>query len=312
VARTEPASLSAGSRAGQMPRIEWVSYPTPEAAVEALGRGEVHYLESPPVNLLPRLREMSGVQTAFTDPLGNVGMAVFNHEIAPFNNARVRRAVLMALNQNDYMTAAVGEPTLWRTCYSIFPCDSPLANEAGNEVMRSSNVEAARAALRRAGYRGAPVVIMNPTDIAVISAFTRVTADRLREIGLNVQVEDMTWDQLLQRRNTRRGDGAWNMFHTWWVAADLLDPSKIAFSGNPQTGWIGWPRDRELERLRASFVAEQDPARRRAIAERVQQRILSNANFAILGQFYEPIAFRDEVTGQQSPIQMYYRLGLRR
>ncbi len=311
VARSEPASLAAGSRAGQMPRIEWVSYQTPEDAVAALGRGEVHYLESPPVRLLPQLREMPGVSVGFTDPLGNVGMAVFNHAAAPFNNVAVRRAVMMAMNQEDYMTAAVGDRTLWRTCHSVFPCDSPLANEAGNQVMRSANLDGARAALRRAGYRGQPVVIMNPTDIAVLAAFTRVTADRLREIGMNVQVEDMTWDALLQRRNTRSGPGSWSMFHTWWVAADLLDPTKIAFSGNPQTGWIGWPRDPQLERLRASFVAQQDPARRRAIAEQVQQRVLSNANFAILGQFYEPIAFRDNVTGLQSPIQMYYRLGLR-
>ena len=311
VPRAEPASLAAGSRAGQMPRIEWVSYPSQEAAVEALGRGEVQYLESPSFRLLPRLRELPGVRTAFSDPLGNVGMAVFNHEIAPFNNAGVRRAVLMAMNQEDYMAAAVGDRTMWRTCYSVFPCDTPMANEAGNQVMRTANVEAARAALRRAGYRGAPVVLMNPTDNAVISAFTRVSAERLREIGMNVQVEDMTWEALVQRRNTRRGAGAWNMFHTWWVSADLLDPTKIAFSGNPQTGWIGWPRDPQLERLRASYVAEQNPARRRAIAERVQQRVLVNANFAILGQFYEPIAFRDSVTGLQSPIQMYYRLGVR-
>ena len=32
--------------------------------------------------------------------------------------------------------------------------------------------------------------------------------------------------------------------------------------------------------------------------------------FGILGQFYEPIAFRNNVTGIQSPIQMYYNLGL--
>ena len=47
-------SVVHGSRAGQMPRIEWVRYPSQEAAVEALGRGEVHYLESPSFRLLPR------------------------------------------------------------------------------------------------------------------------------------------------------------------------------------------------------------------------------------------------------------------
>jgi peptide/nickel transport system substrate-binding protein len=37
---------------------------------------------------------------------------------------------------------------------------------------------------------------------------------------------------------------------------------------------------------------------------------VDNANFAILGQFFEPIAFHISVQGTQRPIQMYYNLAL--
>ena len=42
----------------------------------------------------------------------------------------------------------------------------------------------------------------------------------------------------------------------------------------------------------------------------MQARIVDQAHFAILGQFYEPIAFRNNVIGLQRGIQMYYNLAL--
>jgi peptide/nickel transport system substrate-binding protein len=314
VPREEPGSLAAGGRRAQLDRIEWVRFRTPEDAVEALIAGDIHYLESPPTRLVPRLQQAPGVTVAFSNPGGNIGMMVFNHETPPFNNAAIRRAVLMTIDQNAYMRAALEDPIFWRVCHSVFPCETRFENDAGNAIMRVANLDGARAALRRAGYRGEPVRILHPTDSPVISAFTRVTAERFREIGMNVILEDMTWPQLLERREVRTETGprGWNMFHTWWVAADLEDPLHIAFSGNRASGWFGRPEDRRLELARAVFARTIDPAQRMRLARQVQERVLANGQFGILGQFYEPVAFRNEVTGMQTPIQMYWNFGFRR
>lgn len=314
VPREEPVSLAAGGRRAQVDRIEWLRYPTPEDAAEALIRGDIHYLESPPTRLIPRLQQAQGITVAFSDPGGNIGMLVFNHEIPPFNNVAFRRAVLMSIDQNAYMRAALEDPVFWRTCFSVFPCDTRYENDAGNAIMRTASLDAARTALRRSGYRGEPVRILNPTDIPVISAFTLVTADRLRQIGMNVVVEDMTWPELLERREFRGANDplSWNLFHTWWVAADLADPLHIAFSGDRATGWLGRPSDLRLEQARSAYARAVNPADRQRAARQVQERILANAQFGILGQFYEPVAFRNEVTGMQTPIQMYWNFGFRR
>jgi peptide/nickel transport system substrate-binding protein len=314
VPRAEPTSLAAGAKLAKVDRIEWIDYPDQAAAVDALLKGEVDYIESPSTGLISTLQDKPGITLAYTDPLGNIGMAVFNHKIPPFDLPEVRRAALMAMDQTAYMDAALGDPVFWRTCYSVYPCDSAYATEAGSDVMKTASLEAARKALRKSGYEGTPVVILSPTDSPVISAFTKVTADRLRAIGMNVEVEDMTWAELLERRTGKypSNRGRWQMFHTWWVAADLLDPTRIAFSGDPATGWFGWPLDRELEKLRAAFAAAKTEEERSAIAVKVQERIWKDATFGTLGQFYEPIAFRNNVTGIQSPIQMYYNLGVAR
>lgn len=314
VPRSEPTSLAAGSRQGQVDRIEWIAYPNREAAVQALRRNEVQYVESPAPQSVAALRQDPNIRVGFTDPAGNIGMAVFNQHVAPFNNVQMRRAVVTALSQEDAMTAAFGaDRTLWRSCFSIYPCGTAYAGDTRSQLMRSANVAAARQMLQRARYNGEPIVVLNPTDNAVISAWTQSTVRRLREIGMNVQVEDMTWDELVRHRNEAHGSPGhrpWHIFHTWWVAADMMNPLAIAFSGSHNRGWVSGHEDARVEQLRRQFAASRTPQQARAIAMQLQERLWADANFAILGQFFEPIAYRSNVTGLQSPIQMYYHLGL--
>ena len=43
--------------------------------------------------------------------------------------------MLAAASQNDYMTAMVGNPKLFRECKSFFPCGTPMSTGAGGEAM---------------------------------------------------------------------------------------------------------------------------------------------------------------------------------
>src|SRR3546814_18946720 len=79
---------------------------------------------------------------------------------------------------------------------------------------------------------------MQPTDIPVNSAFSLVTAEALRKAGFKVEIQAMDWATLTSRRASREpvDKGGWNMFHTWWIGADVIDPMAIAFSGDPENG----------------------------------------------------------------------------
>jgi ABC-type transport system substrate-binding protein len=55
--------------------------------------------------LLPVLRKNRNLVIEINDPVGNVGALVMNHLHPPFNDVRARRAILMALSQEDYMRA---------------------------------------------------------------------------------------------------------------------------------------------------------------------------------------------------------------
>ncbi|MGE5470528.1 MAG: ABC transporter substrate-binding protein [Bacteroidota bacterium] len=310
VPRKEPQSLAAGGKVAKADRIEWIYYPDQAAALTALADGKVDYVESPPARLVPSLEGRKDIVVASTDPLGNVAMVRFNTVNPPFDKIGIRRAVLKAIQQDDYMTAALGDARFWRNCYSVFPCGTPMASETASDLMKPVSVDVASKMLVDAGYDGTPVVILNPVDSPVISAFTKVTAEKLQRIGMKVQVQDMTWAELTERRASREPSsaGGWSLFHTWWLAADVMDPTAIVFSGDPVTGWYGWPKDDVLESLRASFLQTKSQAERQQIAAKVQQRILETGVLGILGQFFEPVAYSSKVQGITTPVQFYWNM----
>jgi peptide/nickel transport system substrate-binding protein len=115
----------------------------------------------------------------------------------------------------------------------------------------------------------------------------------------------MDWSTLTSRRANREApaEGGWSIFHTWWIGADVIDPTAIAFSGNPDKGWFGWPADEELERARAAFARAQSLDERKMWARKAQERLLAIAASGHIGQFFTPVAYRKNVTGLiRSPV----------
>ncbi len=302
--RNEKASLAAGGKVAKAKEIDLVYYRDQNAAADALLKGDVDYVESPSTKLLPKLVGKDHVVVANTDPLGNVAMMRFNSQAKPFNNPAIRRAVLMTINQGQYMNAALGDKRFYRDCFSVYACGTTYGTEAGAELMKKGDLDAARAALRAARYDGTPVVILNPADVPVIAALTAVTAENLRNIGMNVEVRDMSLADMMQQRT----QGGWSIFHTWWLAGDLLDPMSIAYSGNATTGWPGAPQDAQLESLRLAFSKATSTDEKQKLAAKVQERVIAIGALGTLGQFFEPVAFRDNVVGITSPIQFYWSL----
>jgi peptide/nickel transport system substrate-binding protein len=108
--RQEPSSWLAGGKHMLAERIEWIVMPDPATAAAALQNGEIDWWETPISDLVPLLRKNRNVAVDIKDPLGNIGSFRMNHLYPPFADVRARRAVLMAMNQEDYMRALVGDP----------------------------------------------------------------------------------------------------------------------------------------------------------------------------------------------------------
>src|SRR6201987_3554890 len=212
---SEPSSWLAGGKRMLAERVEWVVMPDPATAAAALQNGEIDWWENPISDLVPLLRKNPNVAVDIADPLGNIGCFRMNHLYPPFNDVRARRAVLMAMSQEDYMRAAVGDdPALWKPLPAFFPPGTPLYTEEGGEILKGPrNLAAAKKLLAETGYAGQPVTCPVAQDQQITKAQGDVTADLLKRLGMNVAFAAIDWGTVGARRagKTPPGQGGWQM-----------------------------------------------------------------------------------------------------
>src|SRR5262249_61890123 len=83
----------------------------------------------------------------------------------PFNNAKIRQAVFVALREQDFLEAVIGDKKYWRLCKALFTCNSPLATEEGMDDVLNGNAERAKAMLNEAGYDNTPGLSLHPSGL---------------------------------------------------------------------------------------------------------------------------------------------------
>ncbi|WP_372421809.1 ABC transporter substrate-binding protein [Salinarimonas chemoclinalis] len=300
VPRDEPASNAAGGKVVHLDGVEWINFPDPNTQLNALMTGEVDYWEQVPADLAPIVAGMPGVRVENFNPLGNVGMARFNSLVGASANPGVRRAIVRALDQTALLQAAVGSPDYYKECFSVFPCETTFANDASSSFIQEPDLEDAKRLLAESGYDGEPFVVLATTDIPVQTNYIQVIVDTMRRMGINVDAQAMDWATVLQRRASRNPveDGGWNMFVTWWEGADLLDPVvQFAMSAAGDGAWVGWAQDDVIEGLRTEFAEAGSIDDQKEIARKIQSRFFEQNFHAVLGQFFTPTGYRDNVSG---------------
>jgi peptide/nickel transport system substrate-binding protein len=304
VPREEPPSFLAGGKRARISRVEWTIIPDPATAAAALRSGEVHWWERVTPDLLPALRREAAVAVEIPDPLGFISTLRVNHLQPPFDNPALRRALLPAVNQADFMQAVMGtDRSLWRTGVGVFTPGTPLASEAGLEAMRF-DLERARRAVAASGYRGEPVVVLVATDVPAIAALSAVGIDMLRKIGLVVEEQAMDWGSVVRRLGSREppSRGGWSAYFSNWAGLDHIDPAgHLVLRGNGAQGFVGWPDSPELERLRDAWFEAPDLASQQAIARAMQERAMIDVPYVPLGQFFQPMAYRRSLRGVAQP-----------
>jgi peptide/nickel transport system substrate-binding protein len=319
VPRSEPASVTSGGKVAKLDRVEWVTMPDAQTAVNALNAGEIDYIEQLPFDLIPLLEANPEITIDVFNTLGQQTMGRMNWLHPPFDNPKIRRAVLLALNQKDVMAAMVGNEKYSQICVSMYGCGgSPLQTKAGAEtLLTSSDPEAAKALLKEAGYDGKPIVIMHATDVTTLVTQPVVATQLLRKAGFTVDLQPMDWQTLVTRRASQKplSEGGWNMFFTNWVIPEVWNPiGNPMLNGRGKTGaWFGWPDDPELEKMRVEFVKAKSDDERKAIADRIQKHAYEVVNYVPLGQYLLPSGWNKKVTGVlSSPVPLFWNVEIKK
>ncbi len=299
VPRSEPPSWASGGKVVRVDRVEWLFVPDAMTKAAALASGEADWWDSPPPDIWPVLAANPEITLAELDPLGSMGTLRFNHLHPPFDNVKMRQAVLAAADQVDFLVAYAGDPENWKLCPSFFTCGTPMANDAGSAVLTGKrDLDKAKKLIAEAGYKGEKIVLLDAVDTPVPHSHALVAADLFRKLGLTVEIAASDWGNLTIRRASKKpvDQGGWNVFGTSWFGADMLHPGlNQCLRTNGDAAWFGWPKDDKLEALRSQWMKATDSETRQEIAAAIQERAFEVVPYIPTGQWKVRTAYRNNL-----------------
>jgi len=299
---TGVASFTAGPKMAHFERVEWHTMDEPDAAMAALREGRVDWWESPPARAYPAIAAAPGLALRVHDRAGYVGTMRLNHMTYPFSDPAIRRALLLAVDQDAFMAAASGAgPEYRRAGVGFFAPGSPMASQAGMDAIPvPARPEAARAALRAAGYKGEPVVVLAISDLDAPRAMAARGAEMLARMGFAVETVPVPLRDLVGRllRTQPPGSGGWSVVFGYWSGLDHWHPGMHRYlRGEGLASEVGWPSSEKLEALRRTWLATADAAEQRQVAEDMQAQAFEDVPYVPLGQWVRPTAYAAALTG---------------
>ena len=308
----ERPGLTSGPKIARVERVEWLTIPDASTAAAALRSGEVDWLEAPSPDLVPSLRRDPAIVVEVNDRTGQTPILRFNSTLAPLDRAAVRRALLGAADQTEFVSAYSTDPANWHVKLGVFTPGTPMASDVGfDKLFGRTDIAAAKRALADAGYNGETIVVLSPTDHPVSTPVTRVACDLFRRIGVTVDEQTMDAGTVFQRRNNR-GDvahGGWHVFPSMMAGIDLLSPATNEVArGNGQAAWYGWPTSPHLEELHDAWFDAADLAGRKVICGQIQEQLWQDATYIPAGQVFQPIARRTTLSGLLHGFPKFYNV----
>ena len=313
VPRAEPPSGMAGGRVAHVDAVEFSYIPDPTTAMSALRAGEIDIQQVVPYDLIPLLRQDASIAVKVVDPFGFQALIRPNSLVPPFDNPNARRALLYLAPPAEYLTAMVGsDPALQTPCLSPFMCGPGMPLPLG---AMSNDPAQARALMDQAGYHGQTVVVLAPTDLPELHQLATILSQRLTDIGVKVDQQDMDFATLATRR-TNMDDpatsrGGWSLFTTWRPRLTANGPIINSFLSTScdRKNFYGWPCDAALEQLRLSYLDAITDAQKAAIMDRIVARFDLVLPYVPIGNFSRPLAYRTAVSGiLDAPVLVLWNL----
>ena len=236
------------------------------------------------------------------DPLGSMGMLRFNFLYPPFNNQKMRQALLYAVDQNDYVLGIAGDLKNGHPCYSYFTCGTPLSSEVGAEPLKGKrDFEKAKQLIKEAGYKGEKIVIIDATDQPIVHSQSLLTAEMLTQARPQRRAAG---GRLGHADHAPRVEGAGRQRRL----VDLPHLARRPRHGHPggqfrrsaasgEKAWFGWPDDAKIEELREAWFDATDAAARRRRRTRCRRARSSSCRTSRPAQFILPTAYRTNLSG---------------
>src|SRR5205807_2223600 len=175
----------------------------------------------------------------------------------------------------------------------------PMENDENTDWFKNGqDIPKAKELLRKSGYDGRPVVVLQATDHYLANPAGLFLGQWLRQAGINVDVAASDWGGLVNRRAVKKppAEGGWNVFATASTGLGFSNPiHNPTHAANGGTAWFGWPTNDLQEKLRDQWAAAATLDERKRVARALQSNAWDYVQQIQLGQFYRAAAWRKNI-----------------
>lgn len=269
--------------------VRFYSFELPEAELNRYRTGELDYSIDFPVARLQWLRENFGDELHLMPGLSSQ-FWLFNTARPPLDDVRVRKALAMTVDRDRLVDVVIGLGD--HPAYGLVP--PGVANYSAQtfdwrEQPMAERIEIARRLLAEAGYgpdRPLQVTVHYNTNENLRKIAVAVTSMWREYLGVETTLYNEEFRVMLSRR---KDPDQWQILRLSW-RGDYNDASNFLeiLSAGGAVNDTGYD-DAEYERLLVEAAAELDPARRKALLEAAERRMLEH--YPVL-PLYHPSAKR--------------------
>lgn len=229
---------------------------------------------------------------------------VFNKDQGVMSDVRMRQAFMAALNMDDIMLAAFGNPDFYSVDGSFIPAvNETWATDAGTEIYNDQDLDRVKQLLDEAGYNGEEIVWMTTKADASWYGPVLPAQQQLKQAGLNVDVQVLDQATLIQNRQDPTKFDLFSSGIPTYADPVLLPYLQESFPGT----WKSEKRDELLHNL----SVEPDLEKRQGIWAQLQQQVYKELPFMKFGTT-SPLVIVSNRTHMENPdvllSQAYYNV----
>lgn len=281
------ASGLAGEKQAATPTIYYDVVTDASTRIAGVQSGEYDISEEIPIDNYEDLSSDNGL-TLKVDRGGTLNLFLDTTE-GVMANQTFRQAVLAALNCDDIMLAAYGNPDLYELNASWSdPTDTQWGTDAGSEYYNQQDTEKAKELLAEAGYNNEKVVLVTTQDYPEMYNATLVVQEELKQAGINAEVETYDFSTFMEHRSDPQQFDMFitsNSYNMLPIQLSVLD-----------SGWAGLNAPEVTEGITAIRAASSDEEAAEAWAD-LQTFLYEYGAATVLGHYTGVIAMDKGVTG---------------
>ena len=190
---------------------------------------------------------------------------------------------------------------MWKDGVGLFNPVSPLANDAGMEVLNSPrDLAQVKRDVAAAGYNEEKFAFLVPTDLPAINAMSEIAADVFHKLGMTMDYIALDWATSAQRLLSQEppNKGGWSLNANYAPGFSVMSPAAHSFlRGLGRQSLFGWPTMPKVEQLRSEWIDATDPSEQKRLCREIQLQAFRDVPYIPLGAFFFAAAYRNNLTG---------------